>query len=91
MASSVFFVQHCPACGRSLQVRVDYLGKAIGCQHCQANFVAQQEESHAPSESGLGLLDRADELLRAAEEYRAKREHRAKQATADQAAVVPSE
>ncbi len=72
MASSVFFVQHCPACGRSLQVRVVYLGKAIECQHCQANFVAQQEVPHAPSESGLGLLDRADELLRAAEEYRAK-------------------
>lgn len=78
MASSVYFLQHCPACGRSLQVRVDYLGKAIGCQHCNANFVAQQENSHAASESGLGLLDRADELLRAAEAYRAKEKEKAK-------------
>ncbi len=68
MANSVFYVQPCPACGRSLQVRVDYLGKGIACQHCQASFVAQQEtRTPSPSESGLALLDRADELLKAIE------------------------
>lgn len=68
MANSVYYVQPCPACGRSLQVRVDYLGKGIACQHCQASFVAQQEtRTPSPSESGLALLDRADELLKAIE------------------------
>jgi len=71
MPSSVFYVQPCPACGRSLQVRVDYLGKGVSCQHCQANFVAQQDRRQpSPSESGLALLDRADELLRAVEKHR---------------------
>ncbi len=80
MASSVFFVQHCPACGRSLQVRVNYLGRAISCQHCHASFVAQQETPVSPSESGLGLLDRADELLRAAEAYHAEKKKLTEQA-----------
>lgn len=67
MATSVFYVQPCPTCGRNQQVRVAYLGKAITCQHCHADFVAQQPaEKHAEtpaSESGLALLDRADQLL----------------------------
>lgn len=72
MRSSVFYVQSCPACGRSLQVRVNYLGKAVACQHCHAEFVAQQEqETPAPSESGLALMDRAEELLRAVEQHKA--------------------
>lgn len=71
MANSVFYVQPCPACGRNLQVRVDYLGKGIACQHCQASFVAQQAtRTPSPSESGLALMDRADELLKAVEQRR---------------------
>lgn len=73
MPSSVFYVQPCPACGRNLQVRVDYLGKGISCQHCHASFVAQQAtRTPRPSDSGLALLDRADELLRAVEKARAE-------------------
>jgi len=73
MPSSVFYVQPCPACGRSLQVRVDHLGKGIACQHCQASFVAQQPvRTPRPSESGLALLDRADELLKAIERRKAE-------------------
>ena len=67
MATSLLFVQPCPTCGRKQQVRVAYLGKAISCQHCRADFVAQQpatqEEGPEASESGLALLDRADQLL----------------------------
>lgn len=75
MPGSVFYVQPCPACGRNLQVRVDYLGKGIACQHCQASFVAQQAtRTPLPSESGLALLDRADELLRAVERRRREME-----------------
>lgn len=80
MPSSVFYVQACPACGRSLQVRVDYLGKGIECQHCQAPFVARQEDTvPGPSESGLALLDRADELLKAVERHRLEKAGAAKQ------------
>lgn len=79
MPSSVFYVQPCPACGRSLQVRVDYLGKGISCQHCEATFVAQQQtRAPRPSESGIALLDRADELLKAVD--RRKREMAAEKA-----------
>lgn len=68
MPNSVFYVQPCPACGRSLQVRVVYLGKGITCQHCDATFVAQQAvRTPRPSDSGIALLDRADELLKAIE------------------------
>ena len=28
MPGGTYFVQECPTCGRSLQVRVEYLGKA---------------------------------------------------------------
>ena len=73
MPSSVFFVQNCPACGRSLQVKIAYLGKGIACQHCNAEFVASHQEMVEASESGLALLDRADELLKAAQEYNRKR------------------
>lgn len=78
MPSSVYYVQSCPACSRRLQVRVDYLGKAIRCQHCNAQLVAQQESAPvAPSESGLALMDRADELLKAVERHRAAEAERA--------------
>ena len=74
MPSSVYFVQNCPACGRSLQVKIAYLGKGIECQHCKAEFVAsQQDECVKASESGLALLDRADELLKAAREHHKRR------------------
>ena len=65
MPKSAYFFQECPTCGRTLQVRVEYLGKRVVCQHCHGNFEACDPESAAypPSESGLALLRRADELL----------------------------
>lgn len=82
MASSTFYIQPCPACGRSLQVRVDYLGKGISCQHCEASFVAQQaSRAPRPSESGIALLDRADELLKAIEK---RKKEMAEKAVAEQ-------
>jgi hypothetical protein len=80
MPSSLFFRQNCPACGRGLQVRVNYLGKPVQCQHCQADFVACQPGSPtAPSESGLGLLARADELIKAVEAHRVREAEVARQ------------
>ena len=66
MAGSTYFVQECPTCGRNLQVRVEYLGKRVACQHCGARFQASEPGSPPASDSGLSILARADELIEAA-------------------------
>jgi len=65
MSKSVYFVQECPTCGRNLEVRIEYLGKFVVCQHCQGRFVACDSESRTPliSNRASDLLQRADELL----------------------------
>ena len=65
MPNPIYFVQECPTCGRNLQVRVEYLGKKVICQHCAAKFEACDPSSGAypPMESSLALLERAEELL----------------------------
>jgi DNA-directed RNA polymerase subunit RPC12/RpoP len=62
---AAYFVQECPTCGRNLQVRVDYMGKRVVCQHCSAKFQACDPDSAAypPMESSLSVLARADQLL----------------------------
>jgi hypothetical protein len=64
MSKSTYFVQECPTCGRNLEVRVEYLGRRVVCQHCRGQFVACDTD-HADycSESGTALLRRAEELL----------------------------
>jgi hypothetical protein len=68
MPNSIYYVQECPTCGRNLQVRVEYLGKKVVCQHCRAEFEACDPSSPAypPTESSLSLLVRVDELIEAA-------------------------
>ncbi len=68
MANSIYFIQECPTCGRNLQVRVEYLGKLVVCQHCGAKFEACDPSSvnYPPSESSLSLLKRAEQLLETA-------------------------
>lgn len=65
MSHPLYFVQECPTCGRSLQIRVAYLGRRLVCQHCNGSFQACDPASTAypPSDSGLSLLKRAEELL----------------------------
>jgi hypothetical protein len=65
MTRSTYFVQECPTCGRNLQVRVQYLGKQVICQHCGARFEACDPSSGAypPPSSSLSLLERAEQLL----------------------------
>jgi hypothetical protein len=65
MTRSTYFVQECPTCGRNLQVRVQYLGKQVLCQHCGARFEACDPSSGAypPPSSSLSLLERAEQLL----------------------------
>ncbi len=67
MSRSTYFVQECPTCGRNLQVRVQYLGKQIVCQHCGARFEAYDPGSAYPAPpSSLSLLERAEQLLQTA-------------------------
>ncbi|MCI0333217.1 MAG: response regulator [Planctomycetes bacterium] len=65
MTRNTYFVQECPTCGRNLQVRVQYLGKQVICQHCGARFEACDPSSGAypPPSSSLSLLERAEQLL----------------------------
>ena len=68
MSASTYFDQECPTCGRLLQVRVEYLGKSVACRHCRGEFEACDPASPAypPSESGIRLMQRAEELLASA-------------------------
>src|SRR5262245_65510755 len=67
MSRSTYFVQECPTCGRNLQIRVQYLGRQVVCQHCSARFEAYDPSSaNYPSPaSSLSLLARAEQLLSA--------------------------
>ena len=68
MSRTTYFVQECPICGRNLQVRVQYMGKQVVCQHCGARFEAYDAGSAAypPPPSSLSLLERAEQLLQTA-------------------------
>jgi len=68
MPRSTYFVQECPTCGRNLQVRVEYLGKQVVCQHCSAKFVACEpgSEAYTHQNSSLSLLERAEQLIQTA-------------------------
>jgi len=65
MLNSTYFIQECPTCGRRLQIRVEYLGKRVACQHCQGKFIARDPAGAPGDDSGEKneLLRRADELL----------------------------
>lgn len=65
MSRSTYFVQECPTCGRNLQVRIQYLGKQVVCQHCGARFEAYDpgSASYPAPPSGMSLLERAEQLL----------------------------
>ena len=65
MSNPTYFVQECPTCGRRLQIRVEYLGRKVVCQHCQGHLTAADSANsrYDGVESGNALLQRADELL----------------------------
>ena len=74
MSRATYFVQECPTCGRCLQVRIEYLGRTVVCQHCRGSLEASDPASAAlsPSTSGHALLERADQLLASANERRSR-------------------
>ncbi|MCA9162278.1 MAG: hypothetical protein R3C99_21395 [Pirellulaceae bacterium] len=65
MSRATYFVQECPTCGRMLQIRVEYLGKTMVCQHCRGEFDARDPATLPPAAnlSNSMLLDRAEQLL----------------------------
>jgi len=65
VSESVYFIQECPTCGRSLRIRVAYLGREVVCQHCHGRMLACDPASSAypPPDSGIDLLRRAELLL----------------------------
>jgi transposase len=75
MLTSTFFVQECPTCGRRVEVRVEYLGRRVACEHCQGHFVAEDPngvQSGSIAMAGHDLLARANLLLEAVEARRAR-------------------
>jgi hypothetical protein len=64
MSNPTYFVQECPTCGRTLQIRVEYLGRKVVCQHCQGALTAADPNMRCDcGESRKSLLLRAEELL----------------------------
>jgi len=65
MSNPAYFIQECPTCGRRLQIRVQYLGRELICQHCQGSMIAVDPTSlrFDDAEPKDVLLRRADELL----------------------------
>ncbi len=65
MPRIAFYYQDCPICGRTLLIRVEYLGRQLICQHCRGHFTAQDPQSVRPAseERSQNLLDRANQLL----------------------------
>lgn len=63
MSHPTYFVQECPTCGRHLQIRVEYLGRKVVCQHCRGSFVATDPSLVRMDPGGSAILRRAEELL----------------------------
>jgi hypothetical protein len=55
-----------------LQIRVEYLGRQVVCQHCHGQFEAcdPASASYPPTKSGIYMLKRADELLESVNQQR---------------------
>ncbi|PQO25120.1 hypothetical protein C5Y96_26850 [Blastopirellula marina] len=67
MCKVTYFVQPCPTCGRKLQVKVEYLGLEVSCQHCGAGFI-----SHDPDMAGAPPINPVDDALHKADAFLGK-------------------
>ena len=47
MSGKTFFVRPCPSCGRTTQIRIEFLGLNVCCQHCLRQFPANDPESES--------------------------------------------
>jgi hypothetical protein len=77
MSNPTYFVQECPTCGRRLQVRVEFLGRKVVCQHCQGQLIAADPANVRCDcvEVGNALLRRADELLESVSHRKSQPRH----------------
>ena len=75
MAMTTYFVLECPTCGRSLEIRGEYLGRRLSCRHCRGQFTANDpgSDQSQPRSSSEALLRRAEELLALAERSKTAR------------------
>lgn len=74
MSRSTYFIQECPTCGRRLQIRVEYLGRQLVCQHCHGQFEAADPANQQLEGVGQpnALLQRANRLLETVAQRRAQ-------------------
>jgi hypothetical protein len=64
MSHQAVFLQECPTCSRSLEIRVDHLGRRVYCCHCGAGFLARsREEPVEPDQDADAVLRRAEWLI----------------------------
>jgi hypothetical protein len=71
MTRATYYVQECPTCGRRLQIRVEYLGKRVACQHCRGQFEASDPaNSKAKLSDSSIIMARAEELLASTSQLR---------------------
>ena len=66
MPQTTYFVKECPTCSRKLQVRVEYLGRQMVCNHCGGDFFAGETQSvFTPTEGDCSdaILLRVEELI----------------------------
>jgi ribosomal protein L37AE/L43A len=64
MSGATYFVRECPTCGRRLQIRLEYLGHVVACQHCNGKFAATDPAlASEPVSESAELLSRVDQLL----------------------------
>ena len=63
MTQTTFFVKECPTCGRNLQVRIEYLGRDMMCNHCGGDFVAHEGLQEPKADPGDTIIAKIDELL----------------------------
>jgi hypothetical protein len=63
-AVSTYCSQSCAACGRTLRVRIELLGKPVVCQHCGYVFTPEDPgDNPEPRRREPAPLERANELL----------------------------
>ncbi len=49
MNETIYFARSCPACGRTIQIKLSYLGKQVRCVHCSREFSATDEHAESAS------------------------------------------
>ena len=59
------YLQECPVCGRPLEVRTEYVGRRVQCQHCRGQWIARHPDRRgdATAHGGNRLLRQAEWLL----------------------------